>query len=86
MYRTQGLDVQTVSKLSQAAAPSEERKRTLPVMENPARNDGHATQQKKKKQRRKNVVISKIYMQEMLQEDRPKNGGKAPTTFPPNER
>jgi hypothetical protein len=35
--------------------PSEERKRTLPVMEFPARNDRHATQQKKKKQRGKLV-------------------------------
>src|SRR5262245_27084680 len=41
----------TVSKLSQAAAPSEERNEHLPVMENPARNEVHATQQAKKKQR-----------------------------------
>jgi hypothetical protein len=74
-----------VSKLSQAAAHPR-RGTIITQMEFPARNDGHATQQKKKKQRRKNVVISKIYMQEMLQEQPPKNGGKAPTTFPPNKR
>jgi hypothetical protein len=36
-------------------------------MEFPARNERHATQQKKKKQRRKTVLVSKIYMQEMMQ-------------------
>jgi hypothetical protein len=36
-------------------------------MEFPARNERHATQQDKKKQRRKTVLISKIYMQEMMQ-------------------
>jgi hypothetical protein len=36
-------------------------------MEFPARNDRHATQQNKKKQRRKTMLLSKIYMQEMMQ-------------------
>ena len=36
-------------------------------MEFPARNERHATQQKKKKQRRKTLLLSKIYMQEMMQ-------------------
>jgi hypothetical protein len=36
-------------------------------MEFPARNDGHATQQNKKKQRGKTMLLSKIYMQEMMQ-------------------
>jgi hypothetical protein len=36
-------------------------------MEFPARNERHATQQKKKKQRGKTVLVSNIYMQEMMQ-------------------
>jgi hypothetical protein len=53
MYRTQDLDVQVSVKALAGGGPSEERKRTLPVMEFPARNEGHATQQDKKKQRGK---------------------------------
>jgi hypothetical protein len=68
MYRTQGLDVQISVKALAGCGPSEERKRTIPVMEFPARNDRHATQVKTKMQRGKACLISKIYMQEMLQE------------------
>ena len=52
---------------SRRLRPIRGEERTIPVMEFPARNEGHATQQKKKKQRRKTVLISKIYMQEMMQ-------------------
>ena len=38
LYRTQGLDVQISVKALAGGGPSEERKRTLPVMEFPARN------------------------------------------------
>jgi len=69
MYRTQGLDVQISVKALAGCGPSEERKRTIPVMEFPARNDRHATQVKTKMQRGKACLVSKIYMQEMLQEE-----------------
>jgi hypothetical protein len=52
MYRTQDLDVQNSVNISQAAAHPR-RGTNIPVMEFPARNERHATQQKKKKQRGK---------------------------------
>jgi hypothetical protein len=58
MYRTQGLDVQISVKTLAGSGPSEERKRSIPVMEFPARNDRHATQQERKMQRRKLSAFS----------------------------
>jgi hypothetical protein len=50
----------TVSKLSQAAAHPR-RGTNIPVMEFPARNERHATQQEKKKQRGKSVYIKDLH-------------------------
>jgi hypothetical protein len=69
MYRTQGLDVRSVSNLLAGCGPSEERKRTLPVMEFPARNERHATQQKKKKQRGKLVDFKDLHARNNARQD-----------------
>src|SRR6185503_18475687 len=52
---------------SRRLRPIRGEERTIPVMEFPARNDRHATQVKTKMQRGKACLISKIYMQEMMQ-------------------
>ena len=67
MYRTQGLDVQISVKALAGCGPSEERNEHLPVMEFPARNERHATQQEKKKQRGKTCSFCR-FMQEMKEE------------------
>src|SRR6185436_12379389 len=55
---------------SRRLRPIRGEERTIPVMEFPARNVGHATQQVTKMQRRKAYLISKIYMQETMQGER----------------
>jgi hypothetical protein len=58
-----------VSNLLAGCGPSEERKRTLPVMEFPARNERHATQQKKKKQRGKLVDFKDLHARNNARRD-----------------
>ena len=66
LYRTQGLDVQISVKALAGCGPSEERKRTLPVMEFPARNV-RMLHNKSRKSKGETVRISNIYMQETMQ-------------------
>ena len=84
MYRTQGLDVRSVSKLSQAAAhPRRGTNNTRNGIS--CKECRHATQVKTKMQRGKACLISKIYMQEMMQEIcviRGQKEGRPPTAFP----
>jgi len=58
MYRTQGFDVTDSVKTLAGCGPSEERKRTLPVMENPARNADmlHNTRRKSKGENREDSL------------------------------
>jgi hypothetical protein len=64
-----GLRCQISVKPLAGCGPSEERKRTLPEMEFPARNDRHATQQKKKKQRGKLVDFKDLHARNNARHD-----------------